>query len=156
MIIKKCYLLVNPNRTGVQRGCAGVHHAALGAGGLCLVQWRIRRIGCPSKQNGQWCNSALMLNLFIHLALPLCPGTVPGAGDVKANNIGSMPCRDSYVDGKNSKLEHIMPSVKIEVRIRWLGSTVCWEREGEKDEQGAGVFQEDKVANAMSSGTIVS
>ena len=33
---------------------------------------------------------------------------------------------------------------------------MCWEREGEKDEQGAGVFQEDKVANAMSSGTIVS
>lgn len=33
---------------------------------------------------------------------------------------------------------------------------MCWEKEGEKDGQGAGVFQEDKVANAMSSGTIVS
>ena len=37
-----------------------------------------------------------------------------------------------------------------------LLSSVCWEKEGEKDGQGAGVFQEDKVANAMSSGTIVS
>ena len=33
---------------------------------------------------------------------------------------------------------------------------MCWEKEGEKDEQGAGVLQEDKVANAMSSGTTVS
>lgn len=49
------------------------------------------QLAVHSKPNGQGCSSALMLNLFIHLALPLCPGTVLGAGDLKANKIGSMP-----------------------------------------------------------------
>lgn len=128
-----------------------------GAGCLCIALWGVRRMPNSNDAVG-YLTPTLVLNLCIHWALTTCSCAVLVLE--MQRQIRQGPCHVGTFmwmeETAYEQLEHFMLSVKIEVRIRWLGSTVCWEREGVKDGKRAGVFPEDKVGNAMSSGTTLS